>query len=255
MSKSPKFGGMRFKGLRKKSNINQPLISVVTVVFNGGDFLEKTIRSVLEQSYKNIEYIIIDGGSDDKTLEIVKKFEYKIDYWLSEKDAGIYDAMNKALSVALGDWIIFIGSDDTLIGSIEQVATMMKDHKSVYYGDVLLKKTKLVSGGKFSKYRIMQRNICHQAIFYPKSIYSIKFYDTNVGMLADYKYNMELFGRRVIFRYLKLVISCFNDEGRSSGDQSYFIPIGMACIKNNFGIHYFTLKLLRNFFAKLVKSI
>lgn len=248
-------GGMRSKGLLKKSHPNKPLITVVTVVFNGQIALEETILSVINQKYENIEYIIIDGGSSDGTLDIIKKYDSKIDYWISEKDSGIYDAMNKAITIASGDWLIFIGSDDELIISIDSLVNKMIDHKSVYYGDVILKKTKLVSGGKFNKYKIMQRNICHQAIFYPRYVYFSNFYDVNVGMLADYKYNLMLFGRDINFKYVPVTISCFNEEGLSSGDQTYFIPLGLAIIKNSFGIFYYRLKIIRSFVAKVVKAV
>jgi len=109
-SKTKKFGegGKRTKGIIKK----KPLFSVITVVYNGEKFLEKTITSVINQSCKDFEYIVIDGGSTDKSLEIIKKYEKKIDYWVSEKDKGIYDAFNKGMIVSKGEFIGFINSDD-----------------------------------------------------------------------------------------------------------------------------------------------
>ena len=74
---------------------NPPLITIITVVFNGGEYIEKTIKSVIDQNYANLEYIIIDGGSTDNTLEIIKRYEQDITFWRSEIDEGIYDAMNK----------------------------------------------------------------------------------------------------------------------------------------------------------------
>lgn len=108
-------GGLRTKDYFKKSFENKPLLSIITVVFNGEEFLEETILSVINQTYDNVEYIIIDGGSSDGTLDIIKKYEDKIDYWVSEKDKGIYDAMNKGILLATGCYIYFIGSDDSLI--------------------------------------------------------------------------------------------------------------------------------------------
>jgi len=108
--KTKKFGegGKRTKGILKK----RPLFSIITVVYNGDKFLEKTITSVINQSCKDFEYIVIDGGSTDKSLEIIKKYEKKIDYWVSEKDKGIYDAFNKGMIVSKGKFIGFINSDD-----------------------------------------------------------------------------------------------------------------------------------------------
>ena len=105
-------GGLRTKGLLKKAYGAKPLISVITVVYNGEKHLEETIQSVVNQMYDNIEYIIIDGGSTDGTLDIIKKYEDKIDYWVSEKDNGISDAFNKGVKVAKGDYINFQGDGD-----------------------------------------------------------------------------------------------------------------------------------------------
>ena len=105
-------GGQRTHGIKKKSLIEKPLISIITVVFNGGMTLEDTILSVLKQTYSNIEYIIIDGGSNDDTLDIIQKYDTELDFWLSEEDEGIYDAMNKGIKLASGDYIGILNSDD-----------------------------------------------------------------------------------------------------------------------------------------------
>lgn len=93
----------------------EPRITVITSVLNGGKYLEDTIISIIKQSYKNIEYIIIDGGSSDNTVSIIEKYTKNISYWISEPDYGIYDAWNKGLKVATGDWIAFLGSDDVYL--------------------------------------------------------------------------------------------------------------------------------------------
>jgi glycosyltransferase involved in cell wall biosynthesis len=92
----------------------KPLITVITVVLNGEKFLEQTIQSVVNQTYDNLEYIVVDGNSKDETLNIIKKYEQSIDYWISEKDSGIYEAMNKGIALSSGDWISFINADDFL---------------------------------------------------------------------------------------------------------------------------------------------
>ena len=92
--------------------MKKQLISIITAVYNGEKHLEETIQSIINQTYPNMEYIIIDGGSTDMTLEIIKKYETKISYWISEKDDGISDAFNKGVKVANGDYINFQGDGD-----------------------------------------------------------------------------------------------------------------------------------------------
>ena len=106
-------GGLRINSEFKKSLPNKPLITIITVVLNGEKYLQETIDSIKNQTYKNYEFIVIDGGSTDKTLEIIKNNSNLIDYWVSEKDEGLYDAFNKGLNLARGDYIGIINSDDT----------------------------------------------------------------------------------------------------------------------------------------------
>lgn len=91
-----------------------PRISIITSVFNGERYLDQCIQSILGQSYPNLEYIIIDGGSSDNSAAIIKKYDQRLHYWVSEKDKGIYHAWNKGLAHAAGEWIAFVGSDDIL---------------------------------------------------------------------------------------------------------------------------------------------
>ena len=134
-------GGLRMQGYFKvNSDSNQnvgrqveegsePLVTIITAVFNGEKTLEKTILSVINQSYSNIEFIIIDGSSTDGSLDIIKKYEHAIDYWVSEPDGGIYDAWNKGVRLSTGDWIAFLGSDDMYVdGAIQAYATFIEEH-------------------------------------------------------------------------------------------------------------------------------
>ncbi len=110
LEKSVIQGGKR---LNNRSVNYKPLFSIITVVYNNEKYLEETIKSVVNQKFQNFEYIIIDGGSSDKTLDIIKRYDSQIDYWISEKDKGIYDAFNKGMSLAKGDFIGIVNSDDT----------------------------------------------------------------------------------------------------------------------------------------------
>lgn len=109
-----KNGGKWTKGFFKKNERRKPLITIITVTLNSQKYLEETLTSIFKQNYKNYELIIIDGKSNDKTLSIIKKYEHKIDYWISEKDKGIYDAFNKGINLARGEYIGIVNSDDLL---------------------------------------------------------------------------------------------------------------------------------------------
>lgn len=112
-----------------------PKISIVTVVYNGELTLESTILSVVNQDYQDTEFIVIDGGSTDSTIDIIKKYESNITHWVSESDKGIYDAMNKGLQLATGDWLIFIGCDDLVLNVLHRIAPILTDNNSLYYGN------------------------------------------------------------------------------------------------------------------------
>ena len=106
-------GGLRKRGIFKKNKKDQPLLTIITAVLNNEKYLEESITSLQNQKYKNYEHIIIDGGSTDRTIDIIKKYEDRIDYWCSEKDKGIYDAFNKGMKLASGQYIGFLNSDDS----------------------------------------------------------------------------------------------------------------------------------------------
>jgi glycosyltransferase involved in cell wall biosynthesis len=125
--------------------MNNPLISIITVVYNGVSTLEQTILIVINQTYKNIEYIIIDGGSIDGTVDIIKKYEDKLAYWVSEPDKGIYDAMNKGIDKATGEWINFMNAGDcfNFYNILEDGFQMnISNMINVIYSDTLINRRK-----------------------------------------------------------------------------------------------------------------
>ena len=105
-------GGLRTRNIFKKTSVEKPLITIITAVLNNEKYLEECILSLHKQKYENYEHIVIDGGSSDNTINIIKKYEDKIDYWCSGKDKGIYDAFNNGMQLAKGDYIGFLNSDD-----------------------------------------------------------------------------------------------------------------------------------------------
>ena len=126
----------------------EKILTIITVVFNADKSIENTILSVIEQKkrYKNrnIEYIIIDGKSTDNTINIIKKYNQYIDFWISEPDKGIYDAMNKGIDIAKGEYIFFLGADDILLNLPLNILTKAKEKNiNAVIGNVLLSNDKI----------------------------------------------------------------------------------------------------------------
>lgn len=195
-----------------------PLISVITVVFNAAATIEHTILSVITQSFDNFEYLIIDGGSTDGTRDIIAKYNNQIDLVISEKDRGIYDAMNKAVKLANGSFIYFIGADDVFSNknTLEEVSAFLNSKHVVYYGDVLFKHQNRIYDGEFSSLKLATRNICHQCIFYPAQVFEKYPFKTDYKIFADYYLNILLFfNSSFTFNYINIVVAIFNDMGQS----------------------------------------
>jgi glycosyltransferase involved in cell wall biosynthesis len=205
--------------------LNQPpLITVITVVFNDVEFIEQTILSVVSQSYKNIEYIIVDGGSSDGTLDVLKKHESKISYYISESDFGIYDAMNKGIKLAKGEWINFMNSGDQFnneeVLSMIYSSTIPKDVKFIYsdfYVD-----GGLGVGRKHFTADYAKGIILHQSVIYKKELHEYYGYYlvTKKIIVSDYLF-FNAVPLNMIFK-TAIAISINNDQGVSQGEWCYY---------------------------------
>lgn len=198
-------------------------ISIITVSFNSEKTIERTIQSVLNQQYPNLEYIIIDGGSTDNTINIIKKYNDKISFWNSEPDKGIYDAMNKGLSHAHGDIIGILNSDDWYEPNILwEISNQYSKYEScIFHGNIrfcyingneriarpCLKLEKLYKGTL----------LFHPTIFVPKSIYE-KYGNFNIKyrIAADYDFILRCYINHVNFIYIDQVITNMSMEGESN---------------------------------------
>ncbi|WP_286831791.1 MULTISPECIES: glycosyltransferase family 2 protein [Sphingobacterium] len=203
--------------LQDKSNMLKVTVGIVT--FNAAKTLELTLQSIICQTYRNIEIIVIDGGSNDGTQNILSRYKNIITYWHSKKDKGIYDAMNMVSDRSQGDFLIFLGCDDTFYNDtvIEDFVSKTKvDYKKVYYGDVFLLNEKRRYDGSFSSYKLALRGLSHQAIFYPKCLYKKFKYDLKYRYWADYYLNIFLWGRYGAFQRMELLVANFNQDGQGS---------------------------------------
>ncbi len=202
-------------------------ISIITVCYNAGAAIERTIQSVLRQNYPAIEYIVVDGASTDQTLDVIKKFGTKIDKVISEKDQGIYDAMNKGLAISTGDLVYFLNADDTLIDEdvLSGIARVFlgDPSKTLIYGRV---KQSNVSGpvelfnGQFAIRTLddfLQKTICHQAVFAHRSLFSkIGNFDCQYKYAADYEWLVRAYKYNPNgFFYVDKEIANYVSGGRS----------------------------------------
>jgi glycosyltransferase involved in cell wall biosynthesis len=168
---------------------NKSLVSIITVCYNSEKTIENTIKSVLNQSYNNIEYIVIDGGSNDKTLEIIQSYDDKIDFWVSEKDTGIYNAMNKGILLSSGSIIGILNSDDIYKRNAVCLANKYFLNKEIDFCFGSVEKDRLLSG--FNKNKIKWKfNIfpSHSGGFFisQKSQLECGLYDEQFKLHADY---------------------------------------------------------------------
>jgi len=201
-------------------------ISIITVCLNSERYLERTIKSVIGQTYKNIEYIVIDGGSVDNTHNIVNKYKDKIDCFISEKDAGIYDAMNKGIGLAKGDFLYFLNSDDQIYsaGTIEKAASYLKTRKVDFlYGDMLchdqngsdiiLKRYPK----RLNKRFFLRGPLGHSSTFFHRSCFEkVGYFDTRYKISGDYEWYLRgLFNHRLKAQYIEEIVSVFQLGGAS----------------------------------------
>lgn len=196
---------------------NEIKITIATVCYNAEKSIEESVISVVNQTYRNLEYIIVDGGSSDSTLDILNRYKDRISLIVSESDNGIYDAMNKALSLSSGDFLLFLGSDDHLLSFdvVGKIVAQINDLSSVYYGNVFRNSRNDIYKGHFGKFKLSLENICHQSMFYPREIYKKYKYNLDYKVYADYYYNLTIYPK-VKFVYLPLTISYYNYDGFSS---------------------------------------
>ena len=199
-------------------------ISIITINYNNASGLEKTIKSVTEQNSVDYEYIVIDGGSDDGSKEIIEKYSGKITHWVSEKDDGIYDAMNKGIAGASGDYCLFLNSGDWLLNSeILLSVSKLNLSEDILYGELLFdfgnSTTKIGKlPDKLNIYYLFNGNIWHPATFIKTKLFQ-KFgpYNTTYKIAGDYDFFFNTIAiQKVSTHYVEFPISGYNTNGISS---------------------------------------
>ncbi len=184
------------------SSSETPLISIITVVYNDRDNVEQTIKSVLSQDCTNFEYVVVDGKSSDGTLDVIKRYEARIDRWVSESDKGIYDAMNKGTELARGTFVNYLNAGDTfydekVLGKVEQ-ALMEAGDIDVLYGRAVNRTegeqaVRYEKGEQITKDTLFSRiPFCHQAMFFRREVFLKQGgYDLQFKVIADYAWTVR----------------------------------------------------------------
>lgn len=202
----------------------KPTITVVTVVFNDASNIERTILSVINQTYQNFEYIIVDGGSTDGTLDIINNYKEKISCWISEPDEGIYDAMNKGVQMASGEYINFMNAGDNFCSDIviDNMVGKISNETDLFYGDIQfqhkVKKNKVLKNAEEFKLIKKRMPFCHQAVFVKRKHLLNNPFDVKRRISADYKFFLIL-SQIDELQVIKIdeVVCNYNLEGISTG--------------------------------------
>jgi glycosyltransferase involved in cell wall biosynthesis len=223
--------GTQTSDILPESTADGPLITVVTVVYNGAKEIERTIQSFLQQDRSDCEYVVIDGGSKDGTQEILRKHAASINICLSEPDNGIYDAMNKGLRRARGEWVYYLNCGDSLAGPdvLRKVyATLRQTRRSIVAGSVLVNRPgepearlPLAITQESSARQLFQAHLCHQALFVRRSAYCQRGgFNPTYRLFADFDICLKIISETGGFERIGLDIAYFDLSGATSSPRN-----------------------------------
>lgn len=249
--------------------MQHPVFSIITITYNASRWLERTILNVLSQSYPAIEYIIIDGASTDGTVDIIKRYESGISCWISEPDKGLYDAMNKGLEKATGDYVWFINAGDTLYTSntVQQIASLLQRKRilpDIIYGETVvvdeyskslgmrrLKAPKQLSWKSFR----MGMLVSHQSFVVKRTIAPL--YDLRYRYSADVDWCIRCMKQAKVIYNTRLILSNFLEGGVSTTQRKdslkeryaimcrYYGKIPTMLLHLWFAVRFYTTKLVK----------
>ena len=233
--------------------MGHPFFSVIIPTYNSSRTLQECLRSFINQSIRDFEILIIDGGSSDETISVVQNCIGLASQvrWTSERDNGVYDAMNKGIKKAKGEWLYFLGSDDSLYSNdvLEKVADFIRGKDvQVVYGNVFTRISRKIYDGEFTKEKLFNNNICHQSIFIHRSVFEITgLFSMKYKIFSDWHHNIKWFYNKDIkHAYLDAVIANYAEDGLSSHNVDLpfmndrlglFLKYGHAVLRVNTAIH------------------
>ncbi len=241
-------------------------LSIITINYNNNSGLEKTIESIVNQTYKDFEYIIIDGNSSDDSVESIKKSASKINYWISEPDKGVYNAMNKGIKVAKGNYVIFMNSGDVFFDkkTLEIAANYFASEKDIYYGNALYYNDKGYerlenNPENLSFWHLKTFGINHQATFFKRILFEkIGFYNEQLKICSDWEFLLKaLIKNQASYQKIQATICRYDFSGISANPANHTLYLAEkdSILKNTFSILYSDSFLLDEIHSKRFKQI
>jgi len=200
-----------------------PLISIITVNLNDVKGLEKTLKSVFEQTWQAFEFIVVDGASSDGSKELIERHKEKIDYWVSEADKGIYNAMNKGIEISTGQYLLFLNSGDVLSANnvLENSFEYLTGEAIIYFNVYVdendtLNLIEYPDELRFSD--LLYGTLCHQSVFIKKELFQhVGHYDESLKIVSDWKFFiLSLFKENCTYKKVDLQLSIVNSDGISA---------------------------------------
>lgn len=239
----------------KPMEISMQKVSVITVVYNGALELQATIDSVVAQDYPDIEYVVIDGGSSDGTMDLVKTNRHVIDKWISERDKGIYDAMNKGVALACGEFVIFMNAGDRFYSpnAISQCMAGV-DAEDVVYGDHWVLGSRRNDGRHIAKSieQLKYGMVCsHQSMFFRRTLLLAQPFSLSYGTAGDYECICRLYQANAKFRkHCEVIVSYYSAGGISDIERARSVKNSLLILRANNMLDFnslinFTVKYFR----------
>ena len=241
-------------------------ITVITVCLNAEKTIKDTISSIIEQDYEDIEYIVVDGKSTDGTLSVFEKYKKNINVLISEKDSGIYDAMNKGVKLATGEFVYFLNSDDrfydkSVLSDIAKIAST-NPNTDYFYGGVVCKnlfggKSMNIFLKKISRFSFKcGQNIKHQSIFVRRKLFNnFGQFNTEYKVSADYEWQCRLIAAGCHGLFVNRLIAYYNQEGYSSKGTWFQYKEKIGIINKHFGFFFSTYFLIESIFKFSITKI
>ena len=233
-----------------------PKISIVTICYNSVSVLEETMLSVLNQTYPNIEYIIIDGGSTDGTVDIIKKYADRLAYWVSEPDKGIYDAMNKGIAAATGEYVIFTNSGDRLVSSVILSEVVLLELKEdVIYGHLIMQFNEVSVLAFPDELSLFSRKfpIYHPATLTRLDLLKETLYNLKFKICGDYDFYWKIYYQGKSFRYINKTIAVFDAREGISNNKIIETFVEGSKVNGSYGSAKFMMRLCLLVFRQIGK--